>query len=515
MAQVFPTAKELDGRIKTDVQIDLPETNPSLKGSFMNGVLSGVALRHADFYRSLTLLEQELLLVHATDIDFISMWAEIYDIERNPATSATGSTVATGVSGTVIPFGTQLQNGENTYTLQTTATILSQVIGISSITRSGTTATVTTASDHTLSSNIDVVISGAVETEYNGTVTITVITANTFEYTVSGSPTSPATGTIILTTSFASLNIKSDNQGQSTNLALGSKILFTTTPAGADADTFVDFNEVAGGTDIESADEWKARILDKIRNPVGLFNVNAIVAAAKEVPGVTRVFVVTAGTGNTSEVVSALASDANGVATLTPTSPVTLIQGSPITVSGANEGQFNSQFTAIQSPAGDLLFAMPTTGAVTATGTINLDYTDVPAGTVVVYFVRDNDDNIIPSGQEVQDVKDKLIEIKPAETFEDDVVVLAPVALSTDFTFSALTPNSVTMQDAITASLQAFFEEKTVVGQNVDEDAYRAAIFNTIAPTTGERVQTFSLSSPTGDIVVATGEIPTLGTVTY
>jgi len=515
MAQDFPTAKELDSRIKTDVQTALPETNPSLKASFMNDILSGVALRHTDFYRSLSLLEQELLLVNAKDEGFVAMWGEIYDIERNPATSAAGCTVATGVSGTVIPLGTQLQNGENTYTLQTTATILSQVISISSITRSGTTATVTTASDHGLASNINVAISDAVETAYNGSFTITVITANTFEYTVAGAPTSPATGTIVLTVSFAQLNIKSDNQGQSTNLALGSKILFTTTPAGADTDTFVDFNEVSGGTDIETVEEWKARILDKIRNPVGLFNVNAITAAAKEVPGVTRVFVVTAGTGTTSESVSALASDADGVATLTPASPVSLIQGSPITVSGANESQFNAQFTAIQSPAGDIVFAMPTTGAATATGTMTLDFTDVPAGTVVVYFVRDNDDNIIPSGQEVQNVKDKLIEIKPAETWEDDVVVLAPVALVSNFTFTALTPNTVTMQDAITASLQAFFEEKTVVGQNVDEDAYRAAIFNTIAPTTGERVQTFALSSPSGDIVVDTGEIPTLGTVSY
>jgi len=50
---------------------------------------------------------------------------------------------------------------------------------------------------------------------------------------------------------------------------------------------------------------------------------------------------------------------------------------------------------------------------------------------------------------------------------------------------------------------------------SLDEDAYRAAIFNTIATDTGERVQTFALSTPTGDIAIANGEIPVLGNITF
>lgn len=67
---------------------------------------------------------------------------------------------------------------------------------VSSITRAGTTATVTTAAAHGLATNDTVNIAGATQTEYNGNFPITVTGATTFTYTVSGTPATPATGTI-------------------------------------------------------------------------------------------------------------------------------------------------------------------------------------------------------------------------------------------------------------------------------------------------------------------------------
>lgn len=68
---------------------------------------------------------------------------------------------------------------------------------VSSITRSGTTATVTTSADHELSANDYVTIAGADQTDYNGVFRVlTAPTATTFTYTVSNSPDTPATGTI-------------------------------------------------------------------------------------------------------------------------------------------------------------------------------------------------------------------------------------------------------------------------------------------------------------------------------
>jgi|GEM_PF-1739293 len=64
------------------------------------------------------------------------------------------------------------------------------------ITRSGTTATVTTPQDHGFSSGDSVAISGCDQSEYNGSKTVAVTGARAFTYSVSGSPASPATGDI-------------------------------------------------------------------------------------------------------------------------------------------------------------------------------------------------------------------------------------------------------------------------------------------------------------------------------
>ncbi|MCX8157631.1 MAG: Ig-like domain-containing protein, partial [Verrucomicrobiae bacterium] len=65
-----------------------------------------------------------------------------------------------------------------------------------SITRSGTTATVTIFS-HGYTANDHVLISGADQPEYNGRFVVNSVGASTFTITVSGSPATPATGNII------------------------------------------------------------------------------------------------------------------------------------------------------------------------------------------------------------------------------------------------------------------------------------------------------------------------------
>jgi len=67
-----------------------------------------------------------------------------------------------------------------------------------SITLSGSTATATCTA-HGLVSGTKALIKGADQNEYNGVQTITVVDANTFTYTVSGTPATPATGTIVTT----------------------------------------------------------------------------------------------------------------------------------------------------------------------------------------------------------------------------------------------------------------------------------------------------------------------------
>ena len=64
------------------------------------------------------------------------------------------------------------------------------------ITRSGSTATVGHTA-HSYANGQKVRIAGADQGEYNKIVSITNVTTNTYDYTVSGTPTTPATGTIL------------------------------------------------------------------------------------------------------------------------------------------------------------------------------------------------------------------------------------------------------------------------------------------------------------------------------
>jgi len=67
---------------------------------------------------------------------------------------------------------------------------------VSSLTSTGGTATCTTPAAHGFSTGDTILISGATQSAYNGSFTVTVTSSTTFTYAVSGSPTSPATGTI-------------------------------------------------------------------------------------------------------------------------------------------------------------------------------------------------------------------------------------------------------------------------------------------------------------------------------
>jgi hypothetical protein len=69
------------------------------------------------------------------------------------------------------------------------------------IARSGSTATVT-HTGHGMATNDFALIEGANQDEYNGTWQITWVSANSYSYTVPGTPTTPATGTITATGGF-------------------------------------------------------------------------------------------------------------------------------------------------------------------------------------------------------------------------------------------------------------------------------------------------------------------------
>ena len=70
------------------------------------------------------------------------------------------------------------------------------LVTLDSLNRDGTTVTGTLSTGHGFASGQTVRIAGANEPEYNGDVVVTVLSSTQFTYQITGTPTTPATGTI-------------------------------------------------------------------------------------------------------------------------------------------------------------------------------------------------------------------------------------------------------------------------------------------------------------------------------
>jgi len=425
---------EIIKNVRSDISALMPTLDPTIWGTFVRGFSDSNADAHFDNQQLIAQLEKELF-PQTAEGEALERWAQYEDIEKFSATGSSGALTATGLIGNTIPALTQLRaETGNLYTTLADATIASIVTSISNLTRVGTTVTAVTSSAHGLASNIEATIAGAVETDYNGTFTITVLDATTFTYEITGSPTTPATGTITVTCLCATVNVESNGTGTEQNLDSGALLTLTTPISGVDAVAYAQVTGVVGAQDEESDADLLIRTFQSRANPVANFNPTAIEKAARSIQGVTRVL----------------------VKRITPA-----------------------------------------------------------IGQVTVLFVRDNDDNLIPSASEVAEVEAAILELLPATSDEADVFVLAPTPVTTPYTFTAISPDTPTMRTAITANIQAFYQDEVIFETDITEDKYRSAIIDTIDPETGDILLSFTLSTPTGDITVTTNEIGVPGDITY
>lgn len=507
-------SSQVEDRIKVDVQREAPDSNPYLTVHWLRSLIAGIARRIFDFYLDLERAVQNLFPDTADD-ETAQRWGNIFIGARNAATQASGELVATGTAGGTIGVGVSLTAGGNGYMTTSSGVIAAQNLSVLSITRSGSIVTVVTGVDHNLSSFVPVTISGADQSEYNVTDTEIVVTGlNSFTYEITGTPVTPGTGTIVAAFTTANVDVESVDFGATTNLDLDTAVTLQSPIVNVDNTLYVTFGAIGGGTDQETIDEYKNRYLDRIRNPIAQFNPAAIEFVAKQINGVTRVFIEPAGTVVDSIDVLNIIRNGN-VATVTTDGAHGFNSGQEISIDGADQIEYNVTDERIIVESTTVFhYIVAGSPATPATGTISSTMS-IPPGQVRTFFMRDNDDNPIPSASEVADVKGVIDAIVPANTSLSDNIVLAPTPITIDFIFTNLTPDTPTMRDAVEQNLIQFFEEETNVGIDVDEDAYRAAIKNTVDPDTGDIVKTFSLSIPSGDVNIGSGQIAVFGMVSY
>lgn len=148
-------------------------------------------------------------------------------------------------------------------------------------------------------------------------------------------------------------------------------------------------------------------------------------------------------------------------------------------------------------------------------------------GQVTIFFVKDNTQNIIPSLADRQAAKIKVFEIKPAHvdggpitppsTFDPGLgdIIFPPLFIQlVDFVFTALSPDTPSLRDAIQQNLDQLFRSGNNVGENISSFTYNCVIKDSF-DSAGTQVKDFALQAPAGDIIVGPSEIAVLGNVIF
>lgn len=508
----YPTYKEIVNRIRADVAANLPNTDPTIHGSYLRALADSLAGRAYDITLLVKQLENELFPQTASG-EYLERWAGYEGISRKSATGSSGLVTFVGSLGLEIPPLTQFR-GENSKIYQTTTTIeitsntqsinsltrlgtiataetlsahslgsgmsviiagASKILNVSLLTSVGTTATATTTTNHNLESTpgVSVTIAGSEQPAYNGTYSVTVTGDTTFEYTFAGTEVSPAEGYITATYPLDAYN-------GTFEIAVESKTKFTYTLSGSPinpTNTGITVGHTSTPSTVESVDVGADTDLDSgailsLVTPIGGESVTGYVQFDGLVDG---------------------ADSETDVALL---ARVLQSRSNPVA---------NFNVAAIEK----LVLSVP---GVTR---VLVKRITPEVGDVTILFMRDNDTNPIPGAPEVQAVKDVVYPIVPAQSSTDYVYISAPTAVVQDFLFSGLNPDTPTMRTAINENLKAFFQDEVNFEIPVTADKYRAAIIDTIDPTNGDSLVSFDLVYPTSTIGVPDGGIAILGQINY
>lgn len=288
----IPTRKALVQSGQAYFQTNVPEWDASTsRRSYVGGLIKGTMSALHDWYVALKLATLQFFPQTATG-GFLTdgWWSAITHLSPNPATPARGLVVFTGTAGASVAADTILTANGLSYTTDYGVSIVTQSLNIVTLTRSGATVTATTSEPHHLGTGQEVTVSGAVETDYNGDQTIIVTSDTTFAYAISTTPTTPATGSPILTDAWAYVPVTCTTTGQAGNIDNGSTLIASSL-TDVDATAIVTFGGVVGGDAAEGQESYRTRILKALGTDYGMFTADEIEIIARQVTGVTRVWV--------------------------------------------------------------------------------------------------------------------------------------------------------------------------------------------------------------------------------
>lgn len=292
----IPDRPNVKGAMQAYVRTHLPELDPTVttRRGFIGGLVKALSSALHDWYVALKrYADYEPFPQTATgQFLFNGWWADITQLTRNPAAPAQGRVVIQGTSGTILTAGSTLTGARGTYTVDSSQAVVTQSLNITSLTRSGSTAIAETTNPHYLATGMELVVSGATQGDYNGTVTITVTSDNEFTYDLGAlTPATPATGSPKVTGAWGNVDITATATGLGGNVDAGEVLTVGSAPVGLDSDALVTFGGIGGGSEIEDVEDFRARLIEALGTDFGMFSAAEIKIVAKQISGVTRVWV--------------------------------------------------------------------------------------------------------------------------------------------------------------------------------------------------------------------------------
>lgn len=288
--RIIQSSRELIQRIRTDVQRNLQGSNPFLKNGFLSSISIAFGNRFYDLYRLVDYWKNQFF-VNTADIENLQIFAVMKNITQGVASQSRGPIVITGTLNQIIDEGTVFTISQRRYSTTETVTISERTISIQQLTQINGLATAICVSEHRFASNIEVTISGADDSEFNGTFMISVISPTRFTFQVDASAPSSTSGTIVASSVSAYVDVLSETNGSDNNVDSGAELTIEVNTPGINSSAYVGAGGITGGTNDESIESFRERIIDAWANPLAQFNEAAISRQCKTINGVTRVWV--------------------------------------------------------------------------------------------------------------------------------------------------------------------------------------------------------------------------------
>ena len=422
----------------------LPGIDPTIKASIINASIVSNAAGMVSCQEGIKDAVNQSF-PQTADEEFLELHGEVNNIVRFSPQEAIGQGAAPGILGTEVDIDSPITFNGNSY-INTIASVVQEYSGGLSLSFSSGLVTGVTDINHTLSTGLNITISDAVQTEYNGTFEIIVLSDNSFTYELVAGVLNVDTGNYA--SEYALLQIESVETGLNKNAGAGS--LMDINETGLDGFVSVGFGGLVLGRDLEDFEALRVRVMDSNSLTPGIATLPMEVFSAKSITGNTRVFI----------------QRATAASSGTP--------GQPGYIPGVGE--------------------------------------------TVIYIVRDDDPSIIPSAAILDATKAQLLAdgVWPSNVPDDHLYVIAPLLKTQDFNFTSITPNTITMQNAINNQLPAFFEDNTTtLGGTILLTTISKFLDQVQDPDTGKFLTDYTFDVPPGDIVQLPGELYTRGNVTF